>query len=68
MGILRTSSYMIPVKLEKEEGKYMLIHGYTGAIDIVTENLLEKIKSFAKGHDFSDNMLQQLIKRGYITT
>ncbi len=35
MGILRTSSYMIPVKLEKEEGKYMLIHGYTGAIDIV---------------------------------
>ena len=41
MGILRTSSYMIPVKLEKEEGKYMLIHGYTGAIDIVTENLLE---------------------------
>ena len=68
MGILRTSSYMIPVKLEKEEGKYMLIHGYTGAIDIVTENFLKKIKSIAKGHDFSDNMLQQLIKRGYITT
>ena len=68
MENLRTSSYMIPVKLEKEEDKYMLIHGYTGAIDIVTENLLEKIKSIAKGHDFSDNMLQQLIKRGYITT
>lgn len=36
MENLRTSSYMIPVKLEKEEGKYMLIHGYTGAIDIVS--------------------------------
>lgn len=30
MEKLRVSSYMIPVKLEKEEGKYMLIHGYTG--------------------------------------
>lgn len=43
MGTLRTSSYMIPVKLESEKGKYMLIHGYTGAMDIVTEHLLEKI-------------------------
>ena len=30
---LRMSSYTIPVKLENEDGKYMLIHGYTGAID-----------------------------------
>ena len=41
METLRTSSYMIPVKLEKEEGKYMLIHGYTGAIDIVDSELKE---------------------------
>ena len=34
---LRTSSYIIPVKLEKEKGKYLLIHGYTGAIDVVSE-------------------------------
>lgn len=44
METLRTSSYMIPVKLESEKGKYMLIHGYTGAMDIVTENLLTQIK------------------------
>ena len=68
METLRTSSYIIPVKQEKEEGKYMLIHGYTGAIDIVTESLLEKIKSIDKGHDFSESMLQTLLKRGYITT
>lgn len=30
MDNLRVSSYMIPVKLEQEEGMYMLIHGYTG--------------------------------------
>lgn len=30
METLRTSSYLIPVKLESEAGKYMLIHGYTG--------------------------------------
>lgn len=35
METLRTSSYLIPVKLEDEEDKYMLIHGYTGAIDVV---------------------------------
>ena len=39
MKKLRVSSYMIPVKLEKEEGKYMLIHGYTGAADVVTMSL-----------------------------
>lgn len=44
MDNLRVSSYMIPVKLEQEEGMYMLIHGYTGAMDIVSENLLNEIK------------------------
>lgn len=68
MGTLRTSSYMIPVKLESEKGKYMLIHGYTGAMDIVTEQLLEKIKSITTYHDFSESTLQTLLKRGYITT
>ena len=30
---------MIPVRLEKETGKYMLIHGYTGVVDIVSESV-----------------------------
>lgn len=68
MENLRTSSYMIPVKLEKEEGKYMLIHGYTGAADIISESFLGKIKSIEEGHNFSESMLQTLLKRGYITT
>lgn len=36
----RVSSYVIPVKLENEDGKYFLIHGYTGAMDIVSEKLV----------------------------
>ena len=44
METLRTSSYIIPVKLESEEGKYMLIHGYTGAVDIVSESVVLCLK------------------------
>lgn len=65
---LRTSSYLIPVKLESEPDKYMLIHGYTGAIDIATESLLKKIQSIALGTDLLPEMIDVLLKRGYITT
>lgn len=68
METLRTSSYIIPVRLENEEGKYMLIHGYTGAIDIVSEKLLVQINSVSSENEFSEDVLQTLMKRGYITT
>lgn len=42
----RASSYIIPVKLK--DGRYMLIHGYTGAVDIITEGLLKKIESVSQ--------------------
>lgn len=67
MEKLRKSSYLIPVKLEQEKGKYMIIHGYTGAIDIVTEELLKKLKSETGIIELSDNILNTLIKRGYLT-
>jgi len=67
METLRTSSYMIPVKLENEEGKYMLIHGYTGAIDVVSEDVLTRIKNIASAKEFSEAALQTLLKRGYLT-
>lgn len=67
METLRTSSYMIPVKLENEEGKYMLVHGYTGAIDIVSEDLLNRIRNVSSAIEFSEKTKQALLKRGYIT-
>lgn len=67
MENLRTSSYTIPVKLDKEEGKYMLIHGYTGAIDIINEKLFEKIKDYSTDTILADNVKQSLTSRGYLT-
>ena len=66
MGTLRTSSYMIPVKLESEKGKYMLIHGYTGAMDIVSESIVLYLKN-NEIKKISSLTLQVLQKRGYIT-
>lgn len=64
---MRTSSYIIPVKLESETNKYMLIHGYTGAMDIVTDSLLAKIKNISSENTLSEKIVQALQKRGYIT-
>lgn len=69
METLRISSYIIPVKLENEEGKYMLIHGYTGAIDVVSEDMALKLIKTTKveANLFSNNVLKVLQSRGYIT-
>lgn len=67
MNNVRMSSYSIPVKLESEKDKYMLIHGYTGAIDIVNETFLENIESMSDSNSFTKEILSKLISRGYIT-
>ena len=68
----RDSSYLIDVPLDATEGtKHMIIHGYTGAMDIVDGN----IARFLDGHKrfteddfvFSENTFNLLLKRGYIT-
>jgi uncharacterized protein len=68
----RVSSYTITVKLDNSEGKYMLIHGYTGAIDIASDKLvfyfrLKKDHIVETDIPFSKEILNELIKRGYIT-
>lgn len=67
MEKLRVSSYMIPVKLENEADKYMLIHGYTGAIDIASEELLNEIKSVGIENKLTKPMIEHLLNRGYLT-
>lgn len=67
MDALRTSSYIIPVKLESEKGKYMLVHGYTGAIDIIDENIWNQIKKFPSNSHLSSETIQLLFNRGYLT-
>lgn len=57
----RVSSYVIPIKLEEQEGKYLLIQGYTGAIDIVQEEVALKLKDNDLT-DLSENTLRILQK------
>lgn len=71
--LLRKSSYVIDVKIAHEEDKYMLLHGYTGAIDIVggkVLNYLDRMNSSAtdSGISLSDATLDALKTRGYLTT
>lgn len=66
MENLKLSYYTIPVKLEDEENKYLLMHGYTGAIDIVSEEMLHKIMS-VDTNALSADAIKFLLKRGYFT-
>lgn len=72
MEKLRISSYVIPIKLEDEINKYMLMHGYTGAIDIVGEEVVTKLLhhqgQFIDLTSFDEEIGEYLIKRGYLTT
>lgn len=68
MNSLRVSSYIIPVKLENETEKYILIHGYTGAIDIIEEKYWNELKNFPENNRFTSETLQLLQNRGYLTT
>lgn len=71
MSTLRTSSYTISVKLEEEEDKYMLVHGYTGAIDIVNGKIAEYLqinqKVLNEKLPFTQEVLEKLTSRGYLT-
>ncbi len=69
METLRTSSYTISINLKDESKRYMLIHGYTGAIDVVNEDIATKLIQHDNINEdiFSPTTLQILEKRGYIT-
>ena len=68
----RLSHYTICTQLDHSDGKYMLVHGYTGAIDIASES----IATYLTSHDtlspdsapFTENTWNTLVNRGYITT
>lgn len=71
MENFRVSSYLIDTKLENTD-QHMLIHGYTGAMDIVQDELATYLSttsgSFSKGDlPCSDATANLLEERGYIT-
>ena len=67
MKNLNLSFYTIPVKLTSEPGKYMLVHGYTGAIDIVDEKIWAEMCDETLRRELPENSLLYLKERGYLT-
>ena len=61
----RISSYIIPIELSKE--KTMLIHGYSGAMDVVENSLAQRLKN-GDIDTLDIQTTEYLIKRGHITT
>lgn len=66
MENLRLSYYTIPVKLENDN-KYLLVHGYTGAIDLIDESLWMQIKDYPLKTNIKEETVNILKNRGYIT-
>lgn len=75
--IYRTSVYTIFVPLNDNQGDFLLVHGYTGAIDHVSAKVahfLRKGKGFTRADadngqlPFSQKTFKQLLGRGYLTS
>jgi uncharacterized protein len=67
---VRKSSYTINVKLENEEDKHMLLHGYTGALDIVNGTVINYLENVDLNNDqwqLSEAAVNTLKTRGYLT-
>ncbi len=66
---MRISDYIIYLRLPGS-GKYLLVHGYTGAVDLVQPNVVEYLKHFepaGKSNGISSATTDALVKRGYLT-
>lgn len=68
----RLSNYLIHAPIEGTEDE-MLLHGYTGAVDIINKDIISYLLSHTDNIDpstihFSNNTLSNLIKRGYLTS
>lgn len=71
---LHTSLYTIYIKLQDSE-KYLLVHGYTGALDIVQTHVANFLRQggriddlgFENNTELNQATIDVLIKRGYLT-
>lgn len=70
----KPSLYNIIVKLPDKPNQFLLVHGYSGAIDLVNKNVVNLLKSkklitpgASQSLNISEDTVQNLIKRGYLT-
>lgn len=62
---LRMSSYCIAVKIDNN--KSLLVHGYTGAMDEVTNSVIEFLNNCSNKTLIEENLKNYLYTRGYLT-
>ncbi len=62
---MRTSSYVVYVRLPKS-GEYLLVHGYTGAIDVVSKRIADSLRC-GRYDGLSATTIMTLKRRGYLT-
>lgn len=72
MRNFKLSSYVIDIPLEESENKHMLIHGYSGAIDVINSDIVAFLKNNKENlsietFPYSESTWDSLIKRSYIT-
>lgn len=67
MKKIRLSYYTIPVILSKDNDKLILIHGNTGAIDVVSTRLYSVLNNINDNVRVPESLKELLIKRGYLT-
>lgn len=61
---LRLSSYTIQVELNDRKNQVLLIHGYTGAVDIVSKELASTLNHC---NQLPESCIAKLTERGYLT-
>ena len=77
--MLRSSSYNIYIPLPKRQKGFLLIHGYTGAYDKISQRVKDLLDYLSQGSEqsidelalqygVSETIIHQLKKRGYITS
>lgn len=67
MEKIRLSYYTIPVILSKDNDKLVLIHGNTGAIDVISTRLYSSLNNINGNILIPESLKERLIKRGYPT-
>lgn len=69
--VFRPSTYNILVRLEKDPSQYMLIHGYTGAVDIANPSVADCLRPGSRiskdTAPVSEQTFDALVARGYLT-
>ncbi len=63
---MKTSDYNIYVWLP-DENAYLVVQGYTGAVDLISEDIYQFLKSGPNGGNISEDTVETLLKRGYLT-